>query len=132
MEINHPLVITDENTMTPIKIVFFGLGAVGSAMLICFSELAERDGVAIRFIVYVRNPDEARDALFHAEQLFEHIDFIKLSDFGSVFALEPAHEQELTGATLLVNAALPEFNGAMLELALRIGAHTVDLASDIY
>lgn len=132
MEINHPLAMTDEDTMTPIKIVFFGLGAVGSAMLICFSELAERDGVPIRFVAYVRNPDAAKDALFHAEHLFEHIDFIKLSDFSSVFALEPEHERELTGATLLVNAALPEFNGAMLELALRIGAHTVDLASDIY
>jgi saccharopine dehydrogenase-like NADP-dependent oxidoreductase len=116
----------------PVKIVFFGLGAVGSAMLICFSELAERDGVPIRFVTYVRNPDEAKDALFHAERLFDRIDFVKVSDFSSAFALTPEHAKELAEATLLVNAALPEFNGPILELALQIGAHTVDLASDMY
>jgi saccharopine dehydrogenase (NAD+, L-lysine-forming) len=125
-------VSADMKSQTPMKIVFFGLGSVGSAMLICFSELAERDGVPIRFVAYVRNPDAARDALFHAERLFDRIDFIGLSDFGSVFANATLHEKELAGATLLVNAALPEFNGAMLELALQIGAHTVDLASDMY
>jgi saccharopine dehydrogenase (NAD+, L-lysine forming) len=120
-----------ENT-PPTKIVFFGLGAVGSAMLICLSELAERDGVPVRFVVYVLNPDAARDALFHAERLFDHIDFIGLPDFAPVFAHAPGHAAELAGATLLVNAALPGFNGPMLELALRIGAHSVDLASDMY
>lgn len=116
----------------PLRIVFFGLGAVGSAMLICFSELAERDGVPLRFVAYVRNPEEAKDALFHAERLFEVIDFVELQDFAPVFAGAPEHARELAGATLLVNAALPEFNKPMLELALRIGAHTVDLASDMY
>ena len=29
----------------PLTIVFFGLGAVGSSMLICLAELAERDGI---------------------------------------------------------------------------------------
>ncbi len=112
--------------------MFFGLGAVGSAMLICFSELAQRDGVPIRFVAYVRNPDEAKDALFHAERLFDRIDFVKVSDFSSVFAQASEHAKMLAEATLLVNAALPEFNGPMLELALQTGAHTVDLASDIY
>jgi saccharopine dehydrogenase (NAD+, L-lysine forming) len=132
MEVNYLPAISEEASMKPVKIVFFGLGAVGSAMLICFSELAERDGVPIRFVAYVRSPDAAQDALFHAEKLFERIEFVKVADFSSVFALSPAHEKELAGATLLVNAALPEFNGAMIELALQIGAHTVDLASDIY
>lgn len=118
--------------VTETKIVFFGLGAVGSAMLICFSELAERDGVPVRFVVYVLNPDAARDALFHAERLFDRIDFIGLPDFSPVFAGAPEHAEELAGAALLVNAALPEFNGPMIELALRIGANTVDLASDMY
>jgi len=114
------------------KIVFFGLGAVGSAMLICLSELAERDDVPVRFVVYVLNPDTARDALFHAERLFDRIDFIGLPDFSPVFAGAPQHAAELEGAALLVNAALPEFNGPLIELALRVGAHTVDLASDMY
>lgn len=116
----------------PVKIVFFGLGAVGSAMLICFSELAERDWVPIRFVAYVLNPDEAKDALFHAERLFDRIDFVKISDFSPVFAQAPQYAKELNGASLLVNAALPEFNGPMIELGLQIGAHTVDLSSEMY
>jgi saccharopine dehydrogenase-like NADP-dependent oxidoreductase len=116
----------------PTKIVFFGLGAVGSALLICLSELAERDDVRVRFVVYVVNPDAARDALFHAERLFDRIDFIGVADFAPVFALEPRHQGELAGASMLVNAAMPEFNGPMIELALRVGAHAVDLASDMY
>ena len=116
----------------PLKIVFFGLGAVGSAMLISFSELAERDGVPISFVAYALNPDEARDALFHAERLFDRIDFVGLPDFSPVFANAPQHAKELAGATLLVNAAMPEFNEPILELSLQIGAHTVDLASEMY
>jgi saccharopine dehydrogenase-like NADP-dependent oxidoreductase len=114
------------------KVAFFGLGAVGSAMLICLSELAERDGVPIRFVVFARNPDTARDALFHAERLFDRIDFVEIQDFSSVFSRAPQHETELAGVTLLVNAALPQVNGPMIELALQIGAHTIDLASDMY
>jgi hypothetical protein len=115
-----------------VRIVFFGLGAVGSAMLICFSELAERDGVSLHFVVFVLNPDLARDALFHAERLFDRIDFIGVPDFAPVFAGTSEHEGSLAGATLLVNAAQPGFNLPLQELGLRIGAHTVDLASDMY
>jgi hypothetical protein len=116
----------------PTRIVFFGLGAVGSAMLICFSELAERDGVPLHFVVFVLNPEPARDALFHAERLFDRIDFIGVPNFAAVFAGTSGHEGKLAGATLLVNAAQPGFNLPLLELGLRIGAHTVDLASDMY
>jgi saccharopine dehydrogenase (NAD+, L-lysine-forming) len=69
----------------PLTIAFFGLGAVGSSMLICLSELAERDDVALRFVVVVLNVDLARDALFHAERLFDRIDFIGLPDFAPLF-----------------------------------------------
>jgi saccharopine dehydrogenase (NAD+, L-lysine forming) len=116
----------------PLTVVFFGLGAVGSSMLICLAELAERDGVPLRFVVVVLNPDLARDALFHAERLFDRIDFLGVDDFAPVFALEGEHASRLAGADVLVNAALPSFNRPMLELALRLGAHTVDLATDMY
>lgn len=53
-----------------LTIAFFGLGTVGSSMLICLSELAERDDVPLLFVVVVVNVDLARDALFHAERLF--------------------------------------------------------------
>lgn len=72
-------------TAAPLTIAFFGLGAVGSSMLICLSELADRDDVPLRFVVVVLNDELARDALFHAEQLFERIDFIALPDFAPLF-----------------------------------------------
>lgn len=118
--------------MPPIKIVFFGLGAVGSNLLVCLSELAERDGVPVRFVVYTINPDAARDALFHAERLFDRIEFVGLPDFAPVFAGVAPHDAQLANAALLINAALPAFNRPIIELALRVGAHAVDLASDMY
>jgi len=116
----------------PLKIVFFGLGAVGSNLLICLAELAERDDVPVRFVVYTIDPAGARDALFHAERLFDRIRFIGLPDFAPIFAGAAAHDTELAGAALVVNAALPEFNCPIIELGIRLGAHTVDLAAEMY
>jgi len=114
------------------KIVFFGLGAVGSNLLICLAELAERDGVPVQFLVYTIDPQGARDALFHAERLFDRIHFRGVPSFDPIFALSAPHDTELAGAAMLVNAALPAFNGPIIELGLRVGAHTLDLASDMY
>ena len=38
----------------------------------------------------------------------------------------------LAESTLIVNAALPEFNGPIIELAIQVGANALDLASDMY
>jgi hypothetical protein len=116
----------------PLTIAFFGLGAVGSSMLICLSELAERDEVPLRFVVVVLNVDLARDALFHAERLFDRIDFIGLPDFGPLFDGTAPERERLNGAHVLVNAAYPGFNRPLLDLGLALGAHVVDLASDMY
>ncbi|MFM7394761.1 MAG: hypothetical protein ACKO22_10465 [Cyanobium sp.] len=116
----------------PLTIAFFGLGAVGSSMLICLSELAERDEVPLRFVVVVLNVDLARDALFHAERLFDRIDFIGLPDFAPLFEGTAPERERLNGAHVLVNAAYPGFNRPLLELGLALGAHVVDLASDLY
>ena len=116
----------------PTKIVFFGLGAVGSNLLICLAELAERDDVPVQFLVYTIDPQGARDALFHAERLFDRIRFVGLPDFAPIFACAAPHDAELAEAALLVNAALPDFNGPVIELGVRIGAYTVDLASEMY
>lgn len=116
----------------PIKVCFFGLGAVGSNLLICLAELAERDEIPIRFVVFTIDPHGARDALFHAERFFDRIDFVGVPDFAPIFAFAPAHASQLADAALLVNAALPAFNGPIIELGIRVGAHTVDLASDMY
>jgi hypothetical protein len=116
----------------PIKIVFFGLGAVGSALLICLAELAERDEAPVRFVVYTIDPQGARDALFHAERLFDRIKFVGVPDFAPIFACASPHDSDLAGAGILVNAAVPEFNCPMIELGIRVGACTVDLASEMY
>ncbi len=127
--------LTTANTETSpeaMTIVFFGLGAVGSCLLICLAELAERDGVAVRFLVYTVDPAGARDALFHAEPLLERIELVEVPDFAPVLAAAAPYDTQLAGAALLVNAALPSFNCPIIELGVRLGAHTVDLASDMY
>jgi saccharopine dehydrogenase-like NADP-dependent oxidoreductase len=116
----------------PVAIVFFGLGAVGSSLLICLAELAERDGVPVRFLVYTIDPAGARDALYHAEPFMDRIELAGVPDFAPIFALEAPYAGQLASAALLVNAALPSFNCPIIELAVRLGAHAVDLASDMY
>lgn len=115
-----------------IKIAFFGLGAVGSNLLICLAELAEWDGVPVHFLVYTIDPAKAREGLFHAQRLFNRIDFRGVADFAPIFAFGAPHDAELAGSALLINAALPAFNGPIIELGIRVGACTMDLASDMY
>ena len=126
----------DPRTATPLRgpfeVVFFGLGAVGSSLLICLAELAERDEVPIRFRVFTIDPVTALDALYHAEVFMNRIDIIGVESFDPIFALEKDYAQKLKGANLLINAALPRFNCPIIELGLQLGAHTLDLASDMY
>jgi saccharopine dehydrogenase-like NADP-dependent oxidoreductase len=119
-------------TGKPFTIAFFGLGAVGSSMLVCFDELAERDGIPVRFIVFSIDAAAAMDALFHAEHLLARIELVEVADFASIFASESPYLEQVEGAELLVNAATPTFNLPIIELAVRIGAHAADLASDMY
>jgi saccharopine dehydrogenase-like NADP-dependent oxidoreductase len=116
----------------PLTVAFFGLGAVGSSMLICLAELAERDGVPLRFVVVVLEPEQARDALFHAERLFDQICFVKVPDFDTLFSRDDLQFPQLEGAELIVNAAHPRFNRSLLELGITLRAHVLDLASDMY
>lgn len=116
----------------PLTIAFFGLGAAGASMLIGFDELAEREGLAVRFVVYSIDIAGARDALFHAEHLLDRTEFVGVAEFESLFAGKSPHLKRIDGASLLVNAATPAFNLNLIELGIRIGAHTMDLASDMY
>ena len=116
----------------PLTMCFFGLGAVGSSMLICFDELAERDGIPVRFLVYTIDPAGAQDALYHADYLLGRVQLVGVPNFDTVFALEEPYATQLRGVSLLVNAALPSFNCSIIELALRLNAHSLDLASDMY
>lgn len=101
-------------------------------MLTCIAELADRDGVPIRFVVFVRDIEVARDALFHAEHLFERIEFVGLPEFDPILDQDPAYQRYLQDALVLVNAAAPKLNERLLNLAEAIRAHAVDLASDMY
>ena len=101
-------------------------------MLICLAELAERDGIPVRFRVFVVDPAAARDALYHAERFMKRIEIIGVPDFDPLLALQGPGADKLAGATLLVNAAIPRFNCPIIELGVRLRAHTIDLASDMY
>jgi len=116
----------------PLTIVFFGLGAVGSSMLICLAELAERDGIPVRFRVYAIDPAAARDALYHAERLMKRIEIIGVQSFDPILSSGGPGADAIDGAALLINAAIPQFNCPIIELGIRLGAHTIDLASDMY
>ncbi len=116
----------------PLTIAFFGLGAVGSSMLICLAELAERDGIPVKFKVFAVDPVAARDALYHAERLMRRIEIIGVPNFDPILAGENPWADKLAGCALLVNAAIPRFNCPIIELGIRLGAHTLDLASDMY
>jgi saccharopine dehydrogenase-like NADP-dependent oxidoreductase len=120
------------DAMVKDTIGFFGLGAVGSVLLTCLAELSERDAVPKRFVVFVRNPEVSQDALFHAEHFFDRIEFVGVPDFEQLWAADTPHAARLGRCEVLINAALPEFNGKIIECALRHGAHCVDLASAMY
>ena len=124
--------IVGKQSNPPLTIVFFGLGAVGSSMLICLAELAERDGIPVRFKEFSIDPASARDALYHAERLMKRIEIVGVPSFDPLLAPEGPWVDELAGAALLVNAAIPQFNCPVIELGIRLGAHTLDLASDMY
>lgn len=113
-------------------ISFFGLGAVGSVLLTCLAELSEREGVPKRFVVFTRDPEASQDALFHAEHFFDRIEFVGVPDFEELWAADSPHAPMLDRSEVLINAALPEFNGSTIECALRHRAHAVDLASAMY
>ena len=115
-----------------LEVAFFGCGAVGSSLLIGLAELAERDGVAIRFVVFTIDPATARDALYHAEAYQRQIEIVEVPSFEPIFRMEDPYAGKLKKAALLVNAALPRFNCPIIELGLQVGAHTMDLASDMY
>jgi hypothetical protein len=111
-----------------VEIVFFGLGAVGSSLLICLAELAERDGVPLKFRVYTIDPTGAREALYHAESFLGMIELVGVPGFEPIFAMEEPYASQLKSATLLVNTALPRFNSPIIELGLKVGAQMLDRA----
>lgn len=113
-------------------IAFLGLGAVGAVLLTCLAELSERDSTPMRFVAFVREPETARDALFHAEHFFDRIEFVEIESFDELWAENSRHAERLARTAVLVNAALPDFNQQAITCGLKYKAHTVDLASAMY
>jgi hypothetical protein len=124
--------LSQKQTTPPVMIAFFGLGAVGSSLLICLAELAERDGIPLKFRVFTIDPAGARDALYHAEKILRRVEIVGVPAFDPLFTLQDPYAGKLAGAALLVNAATPAFNCPIIDLAARVGAHALDLASDMY
>lgn len=115
------------------KIVFFGLGAAGSAMACCLQELAEHSKKdALRFVFVVRDSKKAEAALFRAPHVKKHATFIEVEDFQDLFKHPEKRVWQLHDASILINAANPSFNDQILQLALTLNAHYCDLASDMY
>ena len=82
--------------------------------------------------MFVIDPRSAREALYHAERLMRRIKIIGVPSFDPILDPDGPGSQKLAGARLLVNAAIPRFNCPIIELGIRLGAHTLDLASDMY
>ena len=77
-----PLAATPDPAAAPLTIAFFGLGAVGSSMLICLSELADRDDVEVH--VY----PEADHGFANRDRLEFHGASAQLADERSIAFLE--------------------------------------------
>lgn len=115
------------------KIVFFGLGAVGSVMARCLYELCQRNGnKKFQFIFIVRDPKKARQYLFKASHILKTAQFLTVKNFNAIFQNPKKYSQQLSQADIFINTAIPEFNELILKLAIKFKVPYTDLASDMY
>lgn len=115
------------------RIVFFGLGAVGSVMATCLYELCQRrNKKKLQLVFVVRDAKEAKRRLFNAPHVMKSAQFLEAKDFKLIFSNSKQHPESLVGADILINAASPKFNKSILKLAVELEANYCDLASDMY
>lgn len=105
------------------KILFYGLGAVGAVMAAALERLFEKEGRGVLFAFAVRDEKRARAALFRSPALQAQALFFGFDDEAAASAFAP---------DVVINAAVPELNVAIARRALALGAHYADMASDIY
>lgn len=105
------------------KILFFGLGAVGAVMATTLQQLYRRQGEPLELAFAVRDEARARASLFRNRELQDQARFIAFEDNASCRAFAPQ---------MVINAATPELNNTIAERALALGADYADMASDIY
>jgi len=115
------------------KVVFFGLGAVGSVMANCLVELSEKNqDRKARFVFIVRDKKEAEQYLFKSQDLVKESNFVEVRDFTALFSDAREYAKELSDSDVFINAATPDFNDEILKLSIKFGASYCDLASDMY
>lgn len=105
------------------KILFFGLGAVGAVMATTLHQLYRRQGDSLELAFAVRDEARARAALFRSREIQAEALFIPFDDSVAINTFAPQ---------VVINAAVPELNNTIAERALALGAHYADMASDIY
>ncbi len=115
------------------KIVFFGLGAVGSVMACCLYELCKSEGnKQLEFLFVVRNPNKAKQYFFRAPHLLKVSKLLKINDFKTFFQNPKKYAAQLNDADVFINASAPELNDMILKLAIEFKTPYCDLASDMY
>lgn len=115
------------------KIVFFGLGAVGSVMACAFAELSKKYHTGdLKLTFITRNPKEAYAYLFRATHMLRSAEIVEVKDFNELFRLPEKYVALLEHADMFVNGSIPKFNEAIIRLAIRFKSAYVDLASDMY
>ena len=105
------------------KILFFGLGAVGAVVAATLRQLWQEHGQPLAMAFAVRDEARARGALFRNRKLLDEARFIAFDDEAAIRNFAP---------DLVINASVPELNNTLAERALALGAHYADMASDIY
>ena len=105
------------------KILFFGLGAVGTVMATTLRKLSQQHGDALELAFAVRDEARARASLYRSKEILEQALFLPFDDQTAIAAFAPQ---------VVINASVPELNDTIAEQALALGAHYADMASDIY
>ena len=105
------------------RILFFGLGAVGAVMATTLQQLCRRNGRPLELAFAVRDEGRARAALYRNKHLLEGARFFDFDDEQAAADFAPQ---------LVINASVPELNARVARCALSLRADYADMASDIY
>ena len=105
------------------RILFFGLGAVGAVVATTLRRLYQQGGEPLELAFAVRDEARARASLYRCKEILEQARFLHFDDQVAIEDFSPQ---------LVINAAVPELNNTIAERALSLGAHYADMASDIY
>ncbi|HMY80423.1 MAG TPA: hypothetical protein PLW93_01160 [Candidatus Absconditabacterales bacterium] len=108
-----------------VHIGLVGFGAVGFVIKQAFTMIKPRYDVL--WTVYVRNPDRVR--MDYGDDILHNVTLVKCD----VTTLDLTHQDTIKtmfgGLDYIVQSSLPEYNDIMMQVALIVGSHYIDLAS---